>query len=552
MNRMLLKDILNDLNVNLLKELVGIEKISFFQKNYKVSDDFYKHTSESETMVNALINSDVLSIFKDVGLRNKIIDRISKKNIAFIFSQITGDTFLVSDVNSSFYETLKRECKNKDFFEHFLTLLEINTKPNHNSETSDASITEVQPQYGLYDYQKEIANKVFSSIENGDNRRAVIHLPTGAGKTRTAMHLVCRHLLTTKDPIVLWLANSDLLLDQASEEFDKAWSNLGNHKVLKGRFYNKFNLSLEAVNSGVIIAGLQKLHSYYSDENPSRYLNFMKKITLVVFDEAHMAAATTYKELVLRFMDNSPKAKLIGLTATPGRVYEQEKFEHSVENLNLSALFDNNKITMDVAPEEPMEYLINRGYLANPEFISLNYYDIDLYESFQDVKLTETEVLSRLSQSKNRNKVVLDTVLKEIQNHSKVIVFACDIQHARNLAFSLCCLGVKAASIDSKNSHNKHQLVDRYRNGDIDVLVNCEMLTTGFDAPETNVAVIARPTESLVLYLQMIGRALRGNKDQSRKDAKIYTVIDEISEFNNINISFKHWNSMWTEVEQQE
>ena len=77
------------------------------------------------------------------------------------------------------------------------------------------------------------------------------------------------------------------------------------------------------------------------------------------------------------------------------------------------------------------------------------------------------------------------------------------------------------------------------------------MLTTGFDAPETNVAIIARPTNSLVLYLQMIGRALRGNPNLAPKSARIYTVLDEISEFNNVNLAFKHWNEMWTELESE-
>jgi superfamily II DNA or RNA helicase len=112
-------------------------------------------------------------------------------------------------------------------------------------------------------------------------------------------------------------------------------------------------------------------------------------------------------------------------------------------------------------------------------------------------------------------------------------------------------LGVKAASVDSKytSQQEKESIIHQYKHGDLSVLVNCEMLTTGFDAPETNVAIIARPTQSLVLYLQMIGRALRGNTDQSPKDAKIYTVLDEISDFNNVNLAFKHWNEMWTELE---
>ena len=182
-------------------------------------------------------------------------------------------------------------------------------------------------------------------------------------------------------------------------------------------------------------------------------------------------------------------------------------------------------------------------------------YDIDIYQNTGSVShFTESELLKKLSSSNNRNSIILKTAVHEVKsNHSKLIIFACDIEHARNLAFSLCCMGVKAASVDSKSttSEEKTQIIDNYKNGDLDVLVNCEMLTTGFDAPETNVAIIARPTNSLVLYLQMIGRALRGNPSLTPKTARIYTVLDEISEFNNVNLAFKHWNEMWTELENE-
>ena len=281
--------------------------------------------------------------------------------------------------------------------------------------------------------------------------------------------------------------------------------------------------------------------------------SFDQKLTLVVFDEAHRALASTYKDLVDRFLEFSPQAKLIGLTATPGRVYKDDKPELDPENKALANMFGNNKITMDVSPLQPMDYLIDNHYLAKPHFIELNYDDLDLYENLSAKDVTETELMSRLGVSKNRNSIIIQTIFNEAKNNkAKIIVFACDIEHARNIAFSLCCLGIKAASVDSKytSQQEKESIIHQYKHGDLSVLVNCEMLTTGFDAPETNVAIIARPTQSLVLYLQMIGRALRGNTDQSPKDAKIYTVLDEISDFNNVNLAFKHWNDMWTELEQ--
>nr|WP_231609234.1 DEAD/DEAH box helicase [Pseudoalteromonas sp. NZS37] len=413
----------------------------------------------------------------------------------------------------------------------------------------------VKPEYGLYPYQIEISDKVFNSIEFGNNNKAIIHLPTGAGKTRTAMHIACRHLMTKKDAMVLWLANSEILCEQASEEFSKAWQKLGNREIIQGRYYGSNNFSLESIKSGFVVGGLQKLVSYYNSMTPHQTAAFDKKITLVIFDEAHRALASTYKDVLERFLEFSPQAKLVGLTATPGRVYKDDKPELDPENKALAELFGNNKITMDVAPYQPMEFLIKENYLADPQFIELNYDDIDIYKNTSALShFTESELLKKLSSSNNRNSIILKTAVHEVKsNNSKLIIFACDIEHARNLAFSLCCMGVKAASVDSKSttSEEKTQIIDNYKNGDLDVLVNCEMLTTGFDAPETNVAIIARPTNSLVLYLQMIGRALRGNPSLTPKTARIYTVLDEISEFNNVNLAFKHWNEMWTELENE-
>jgi superfamily II DNA or RNA helicase len=282
--------------------------------------------------------------------------------------------------------------------------------------------------------------------------------------------------MTKKDALVLWLANSDILCEQASEEFEEAWSYLGNREILQGKFYKANDFSLDSINGGFVVGGLQKLHSHYTSSNTSSSQSFDKKLTMVVFDEAHRALAGTYKELVDRFLDFSPQAKLIGLTATPGRVYKDDKPELDPANKALAQMFGNNKITMDVSPLQPMDYLIDNNYLAKPHFIELNYDDLDLYENLSKNSVSESELMSRLGESKNRNSIIIQTVLNEVEkNQAKVILFACDIEHARNIAFALCCLGVKAASVDSKytSQQEKESIINQYKTGDLDVLVNC-------------------------------------------------------------------------------
>lgn len=557
----MLEKILSSLSLNSLKVLAGTDSLKFFEETLNISAEYYESNSQSALLIQAILNSNPIALFLDKITRDYLIDRMHKNDIFHIIEKINGKAS--GDTHAEHYNAIKEFCDNEQRLRIFLdaigfqlsnftlgisssNLIQDSTKSEY------IAFKSIKPKYALYPYQVDISNKTYHSLETGNNQRAVIHLPTGAGKTRTAMHIICRHLMTKNNALVLWLANSDILCEQAGEEFEEAWSFLGNREILHGRFYKSNDFSLDSINSGFVVGGLQKLHSYYKSTSSNSTQAFDKKITLVVFDEAHRALASTYKELVDRFLDFSPQAKLIGLTATPGRVYKDDKPEQDPENKALAHMFGNNKITMDVSPLQPMDYLINNHYLANPNFIELKYDDLDLYESLSANDVTESELMSRLGASKNRNSVIIQTAVNEVkQNKAKVILFACDIEHARNIAFAICCLGVKAASVDSKytSQQEKVSIINQYKTGDLSVLVNCEMLTTGFDAPETNVAIIARPTQSLVLYLQMIGRALRGNKDQSPKDAKIYTVLDEISDFNNVNLAFKHWNEMWTELE---
>ena len=543
---------LSNLSINALKLLAGKDALSFFESTLSIDKSYYDENNQQKLLVQAIVNSNPARMLLDKTSREYFIDRLSKESLRELIYRING--FDVEEINASHYVSIKEFCNSQLGLAAFFKSLDLNVIDFRKKNAEYKAFCSVKPEYGLYPYQVEVSDKVFSSIEFGDNNKAIIHLPTGAGKTRTAMHIASRHLMTKKDALVLWLANSEILCEQASEEFNKAWRKLGNREVIQGRYYGNNQFSLESIKSGFVVGGLQKLISYYNSMLPHQTASFDTKITLVIFDEAHRALASTYKEILNRFLEYSPQAKLVGLTATPGRVYRDDKPELDPENKALAELFGNNKITMDVAPYQPMEFLIKENYLADPKFIELNYDDIDLYENSNEINISETELLKKLSNSTNRNSVILKTAIHEVKNNkSKLIIFACDIEHARNLAFSLCCMGVKAESVDSKStsSEEKSQIIDNYKNGDLDVLVNCEMLTTGFDAPETNVAIIARPTNSLVLYLQMIGRALRGNPDLTPKSARIYTVLDEISEFNNVNLAFKHWNEMWTELENE-
>ena len=120
------------------------------------------------------------------------------------------------------------------------------------------------------------------------------------------------------------------------------------------------------------------------------------------------------------------------------------------------------------------------------------------------------------------------------------------MEHSKTLEIWLNGLGYTAKSI-SGNTPNiiRQNYIERYSNGDIQILINYGVLTAGFDAPCTNSVFITRPTSSLVQYLQMAGRAMRGPKSGGHNHCKVYTVNDEIDAFRNMFKAFDYWNNNW-------
>lgn len=412
------------------------------------------------------------------------------------------------------------------------------------------SLSRVEPNYSMYPYQQDITKQVLSSLMGGDSR-VLIHLPTGAGKTRTAMNIAAEHLRASDKNVVLWLADREELCSQAYAEFNKAWQSLGNRATSIYGFYSNSDESLSGIDAGFVVAGLHKFLSLR--KNSSRQLEILykelaHKVTMVIFDEAHKSIAPKFKEVVNDFIsDDSFKASLIGLTATPGRSYSEEGL--SEEDALLAEFYKNNKVSMRVAGYlSPIDYLVEKGYLAKANFKSLDY-DHSGITAFELKDAGGPETMNTLAKNVERNRVILRTIIKECQNNAQIIVFACNVEHGINLATALAYRGIKAVSIDSKNdtTETRRAKIQQYKNGDLQVLVNFNVLTAGFDAPKTNVTIIAKPMNSLVQYLQMAGRAMRGHRSGGNRECNIYTVMDDIPEFQSVSLAFGYWNKMWAE-----
>jgi DNA repair protein RadD len=154
-----------------------------------------------------------------------------------------------------------------------------------------------------------------------------------------------------------------------------------------------------------------------------------------------------------------------------------------------------------------------------------------------------------LAEDEMRNLAIITEVEQLAKRHHRIIVFAATVHHADLLACILSARGHKAAFITSRTeNHLRAKLIEDFKSDrdDVQILCNFGVLTTGFNAPRTSAALIARPTKSLVLYSQMVGRAIRGPKAGGSAKAEVVTVVDyQLPGFGSVAEAFSNWEDVW-------
>ena len=181
-------------------------------------------------------------VLLDATWRNELIDLLRQNE-----AQVLADGLrLYGDP----YQALKehRFSKGSGAFRLWCSFFGLPEQVREPAEEVQSS-QEVEALYGLFPHQQVAVASVYFALDSG-SRRAVLHMPTGAGKTRMAMHVVCRFLIETPNSTVIWLANSEELCDQAAEEFQKAWSFLGNRTVMLTRVWGQHSLHTLRMRTG--------------------------------------------------------------------------------------------------------------------------------------------------------------------------------------------------------------------------------------------------------------------------------------------------------------
>lgn len=399
-------------------------------------------------------------------------------------------------------------------------------------------------QYPLYAHQRKAIAEVIDHLNRYN--RILLHMPTGSGKTRSACHSICYHLILNEPTVVVWLANTEELCHQTAKEIEKAWTTLGNRKITVVKYWDKSKADLKSVKDGVVICGLAKLNQLLVKDS-LQVTSLASKCSYIIMDEAHMAVAPTYKNLIDLFMNTNigigREIKFLGLSATPGRTYNDPD-----EDLKLAQMFGRRKVVLQVdGYSNPLDYLVAEGYLAKINNVPLRYEDART-ELITGLNIP-AEVIRKLSEDEVRNILIVKKVLELVRRHRRIILFAITVEHSDLIAATLQALSVNAKSITTKtDSISRKAYIKEYLSDSDESIVLCNygILTTGFDAPRTSCAVITRPTSSLVLYSQMVGRAIRGEKVGGNKEAEIVTVVDtSLPGFESLASTFFNWDDVY-------
>ena len=156
--------------------------------------------------------------------------------------------------------------------------------------------------------------------------------------------------------------------------------------------------------------------------------------------------------------------------------------------------------------------------------------------------------LEKLEVDDVRNAEIVIRLLRECRSKKRqsILFFGCSVKHSKFIAALLIYLEVRAAHIDgTTNLQRRRQFIDQFRSGELQVLCNYGVLSTGFDAPNTDVVCIARPTNSAVLYSQMLGRGLRGPEIGGKQSCKIIDVRDNIVGFGDADKTYRYFEDFW-------
>lgn len=340
--------------------------------------------------------------------------------------------------------------------------------------------------FTLRPYQQEAVDATISYFRRS-SQPAVIVLPTGAGKS-----LVIAELARVARGRVLVLAHVKELVAQ-------------NHAK-----YQAYGLDAD-----IFAAGLQRKESrakvvFGSVQSVARNLElFDANFSLLIVDECHRisdADDSQYQQIINQLRQHNPQLRLLGLTATPYRLGKGWIYQFHYHGMVRG---DERALFRDCIYELPLRYMIKHGFLVPPERLDMPVvqYDFSRLQAQENGLFSEADLNRELKQQQRITPHIIQQIVEFAEQREGVMIFAATVEHAREVLGLLP--GSKALISAGTPAAERDALIAAFKARELRYMVNVAVLTTGFDAPHVDLIAILRPTESVSLYQQIVGRGLR-------------------------------------------
>ncbi|PQQ36650.1 DEAD/DEAH box helicase [Photorhabdus laumondii] len=348
--------------------------------------------------------------------------------------------------------------------------------------------------FTLRPYQQEAVDATVNHFRH-HHEPAVIVLPTGAGKS-----LVIAELAKLARGKVLVLAHV---------------------KELVAQNYSKY--CAYGLPADIFSAGLQQKQSagkvvFGSVQSVARNLeHFDNQFSLLIIDECHRISDdenSQYQQIIHHLRQNNPQLRILGLTATPYRLTIGWIYHYHYHGMTRG---DESCFFRDCIYELPLRYMIKHGFLIPPKRLDMPVmqYDFSQVRSSQQSIFNETALNHEIKRQKRITPHIIRQIIEYSADRKGVMLFAATVEHAKEI-FQLLPSGQAALVSADTSTADRDRFIEAFKTQRLRYMVNVAVLTTGFDAPHVDLIAILRPTESVSLYQQIIGRGLRlfpGKKD---------------------------------------
>lgn len=341
--------------------------------------------------------------------------------------------------------------------------------------------------YSLRPYQADAVKAVVHYFRRS-SEPAVIVLPTGAGKS-----LVIAELARLAKGNVLVLAHVKELVEQNHAKYESYG--------LHGGIFSS-GLGRKDTDQQVVFASVQSV---------VRNLEaFTNPFSLLVIDECHRVPeekTSSYQKVISHLRHLNSGIKVLGLTATPYRLGIGWIYQYHTRGLIRS---ESPRFFRDCIFELPIFYLLDEGFLTPAKLIDapILSYDFSQLKPASTGRYKESELDLVIDQYKRATPQIVKQIIQQARHRTGVMIFAATVRHAQEI-HALLPAEHSAVVIGDTVASERDHIIQKFKQQKIKFLVNVSVLTTGFDAPHVDLIAILRPTESVSLYQQIIGRGLR-------------------------------------------